>query len=122
MGRHRQPITYSPPITDPISQLVRVPNTAPAGPNEATCWLQGAPVHTLPNLKGIPTMVMVSQASTPTQTQVCMHQFLEQAGVKNDFIRLEKEELYGNGHLMNVELNSDQIAQFLVDWLGRHSL
>jgi hypothetical protein len=51
-----------------------------------------------------------------------MHRFLEQAGVKNDFIRLEKEGLYGNGHLMNVELNSDQIAQFLVDWLGRHSL
>jgi hypothetical protein len=67
-------------------------------------------------------MVMVSQSSFAAQTEVCMHRFLEQAGVKNDFIRLEKEGLYGNGHLMNVELNSDQIAQFLVDWLGRHSL
>jgi pimeloyl-ACP methyl ester carboxylesterase len=115
------PITYSPPITDP-SQLVRVPESAPAGRNEATCWLQGAPVHTLPNLKGIPTMVMVSQSSFAAQTEVCMHKFLQQAGVKNDFIRLEKEGLYGNGHLMNVELNSDQIAQFLVDWLARYGL
>ncbi|MGC1887852.1 MAG: hypothetical protein WA709_17450 [Stellaceae bacterium] len=120
-GATTAPITYSPAITDP-SQLVRVPQSAPAGPNEATCWLQGAPVHTLPNLRGIPTMVMVSQSSFATQTEVCMHQFLEQAGVKNDFVRLEKEGLYGNGHLMNVELNSDQIAQFLIDWLGRHSL
>ena len=67
-------------------------------------------------------MVMVSQLLFATQTEVCMHQFLEQAGVKNDFVRLEKEGLDGNGHLMNVELNSDQIAQFLIDWLGRHSL
>jgi pimeloyl-ACP methyl ester carboxylesterase len=120
-GVTTQPITYSPPITDP-SQLVRVPESAPAGPNEATCWLQGTPVHTLPNLKGIPTMVMVSQSSFAEQTEVCMHKFLAQAGVKNDFIRLQDVGIYGNGHLMNVELNSDQIAQFLVNWLGRYGL
>ena len=120
-GVTNQPITYSPPITDP-SQLVRVPNNAPAGPNEATCWRQGAPVHKLLNLQGIPTMVMVSQSSAPTQTQVCMHQYLEQAGVKNDFIRLQDVGFKGNGHLMNIELNSDQIAQFLIDWLGTYGL
>jgi glutathionylspermidine synthase len=67
-------------------------------------------------------MVMVSQSSAPTQTQVCMHQFLEQAGVKNDFVRLQNVGLKGNGHLMNVELNSDEIAQFLIDWLGAYGL
>jgi hypothetical protein len=88
---------YSPPVTDPVSQLVRVPESAQAGPNEATCWRAGsAPGRTLPNLRGIPTMVMVSQSSFAAQTQVW---------------------LKGNGHLMNVELNSDQIAQFLIDWL-----
>jgi len=115
------PITYSPAVTDP-SQLVRVPNNKPAGPNEATCWRQGSPVHTLPNLQNIPTMIMVSQSSFAAQTEACMHQYLEQAGVKNDFVRLEKEGLYGNGHLMNVELNSDHIAEFLIRWLRRHSL
>jgi len=121
-GIASQPITYSPPITDPVSQLVRVPNSAPAGPNEATCWRQGAPVHTLPNLKGIPTMVMVAEASFAAQTEVCMHQYLEQAGVKNDFVRLQKEDFKGNGHLMNIELNSDEIAQFLIDWLASYGL
>jgi len=67
-------------------------------------------------------MVMVSQSSAPTQTQVCMHKFLQQAGVKNDFVRLEKVGIYGNGHLMNVELNSDEIAQFLIDWLASYGL
>jgi pimeloyl-ACP methyl ester carboxylesterase len=121
-GVTNQPITYSPPITDPVSQLVRVPNSSPAGPNEATCWRQGAPVHKLLNLQGIPTMVMVSQSSAPTQTQVCMHQYLEQAGVKNDFIRLQNVGFKGNGHLMNIELNSDEIAQFLIDWLASYGL
>jgi pimeloyl-ACP methyl ester carboxylesterase len=120
-GVTTQPITYSPPITDP-SQLVRVPESAPAGPNEATCWLQGTPAHTLLNLRGIPTMVMVSQSSFAEQTEVCMHRYLSQAGVKNDFIRLQDVGIYGNGHLMNVELNSDQIAQFLVNWLAGYGL
>ncbi|MBV9784865.1 MAG: hypothetical protein JO264_13730 [Acidisphaera sp.] len=115
------PITYSPAITDP-SQLVRVPATGPNNPNLATCWLQGAPVHTLPNLKGIPTMVMVSQSSFAAQTEQCMHEYLTQAGVKNDFVRLQNKGFYGNGHLMNVEKNSDEIAQFLIDWLGVHGL
>jgi hypothetical protein len=51
-----------------------------------------------------------------------MHQYLEQAGVKNDFVRLQKVGLRGNGHLMNIELNSDEIAQFLIDWLASYGL
>ena len=51
-----------------------------------------------------------------------MHQYLEQAGVKNDLVRLQDVGLKGNGHLMNVELNSDQIAQFLIDWLATYGV
>jgi pimeloyl-ACP methyl ester carboxylesterase len=120
-GVTNTPITYSPPITDP-SQLVRVAEAEPAGPNEGHCWKQGGTIHKLPNLIGIPTMVMVSQSSFAEQTEVCMHRFLEQAGVANDFVRLQDYGIYGNGHLMNVEKNSDQIAQFLIDWLGTHQL
>ena len=121
-GITSQPITYSPAITDPTTQLVRVPGTTPAGTNLGTCWLQGAPIHTLPNLRGIPTMVMVSQSSFAAQTQICTHEYLTQAGVKNDFIHLQDVGFDGNGHLMNVELNSDGIAQFLVDWLATYGL
>lgn len=116
------PITYSPPVTDP-SQLVRVPDTAPNKPNLATCWLQGGPtIHTLPNLEHVPTMVMVSQSSFAAQTEQCTHEYLTQAGVRNELVRLQDKGLYGNGHLMNVEKNSDAIAQFLVDWLGVRGL
>ena len=101
---------------------MRVPDAQPAGKDLALCWKQGAPVHTLPTLKGIPTMVMVSQSSAHTQYQLCISQYLKQAGVKNDFYRLENVGIFGNGHLMNQEKNSDQIAQFLIDWLGVNGL
>jgi hypothetical protein len=63
-------------------------------------------------------MVMVSQASAHAQYQHCISEYLTQAGVKNDFYRLENVGILGNGHLMNIEKNSDQIAQFLINWLG----
>jgi pimeloyl-ACP methyl ester carboxylesterase len=121
-GVTSRPITYSPPITDP-SQLTRVPNTAPAAAGLATCWLQApGSVHTLPNLIGIPTMIMVSESSFAAATEGCMHDYLTQAGVKNELVRLQRFGMYGNGHLMNVEKNSDQIAQFLIDWLATKGL
>jgi pimeloyl-ACP methyl ester carboxylesterase len=121
-GITNTPITYAPAVTNPMTDLVRVPETSPSGKNLALCWKQGAPVHTLPTLKGIPTMVMVSQASAHAQYQHCMSEYLTQAGVKNDFYRLENVGILGNGHLMNIEKNSDQIAQFLINWLGTKGL
>ena len=35
---------------------------------------------------------------------------------------LQNVGIKGNGHLMNVELNSDEIAQFLIDWLASYGL
>ncbi len=121
-GITNTPITYSPAVTNPLTDLIRVPNTAPAAKNLGLCWKQGAPVRTLPTLKGIPIMVMVSQSSFAAQNQLCTSQYLTQAGVKNDFFRLQNVGLFGNGHLMNIEKNSDQIAQFLIDWLGTKGL
>jgi hypothetical protein len=46
-----------------------------------------------------------------------MSKYLLQAGVANDFIRLEKVGIVGNGHMMMIEKNSDEIARFLANWL-----
>ncbi len=110
------PITYSPAVTSP-AQLVKVVNSAPAGPDLATCWKQGAPVHTLPTLAGIPTMVMAAESSFAIQTQICTSQYLTQAGVPNTYADLGANGIHGNGHLMNSERNSEQVAQFLLKWL-----
>jgi len=87
-GVTNAPITYSPEITAPVSQLVCVPDIAPAGPNLGTWWLRGRRCIKLPNLNGIPIMIMVAQSSFAAQTEICMHRFLLQAGVKNDLVHL----------------------------------
>ena len=46
--------------------------------------------------------------------------YLEQAGVKVDFIRLADIGLRGNSHMMMVEKNSDAIAQVIVEWLAKN--
>jgi hypothetical protein len=37
--------------------------------------------------------------------------------VKNAHIRLENENVHGNGHMMMLEKNSSQIAQVLIHWI-----
>lgn len=115
-GLTNTPLTYSPAVTAP-TQLSKVIDSRPDGPGLATCWKQGGAVHTLTNLRGIPTMVMVSQASFAAQNQQCTAQYLTQAGVSTDLVRLEDFGIYGNGHLMNIERNSDQVAALMWVWL-----
>jgi hypothetical protein len=45
--------------------------------------------------------------------------YLEQAGVKVDFIKLAEIGIRGNGHLMMLERNSDAIARVVADWLDK---
>ena len=47
----------------------------------------------------------------------CTSKFLTQAGVKNTHIRLENENVHGNGHMMMLEKNSSQVAQVLIRWI-----
>ncbi len=115
------PITYSPAVTEP-SQLVRVQQTAPDQPNLVKCWMQGAPVHTLPTLQGRPTIIITTQASYHAPYDHCTAKYLMQAGVSLDHVRLENVGIFGNGHLMNSERNSEQIAAFLLGWLQRKGL
>lgn len=67
-----------------------------------TCWKQ-APgrVRTLKNLKEVRVTVVTSEASYHAVYDECTVAYLRQAGVKTDWIRLQKDEgIAGNGHLM----------------------
>ena len=43
--------------------------------------------------------------------------YLTQAGVRNAMIRLGDVGIHGNGHMMMLEQNSDDIAAVMRDWL-----
>jgi pimeloyl-ACP methyl ester carboxylesterase len=114
------PITYDPPLVDPKDLSVVKENRA-AAPDLAPCWLQKEPARQLPNLKGIPTLVVVGEASYHAVFDHCTVKWLDQAGVETDFIRLEDKGLKGNGHMMMLEKNNLKIAEILDEWI-RHKV
>ena len=107
------PITYDPPLTDP-SDLAVVKEDKADGPDLSICWMQKSPARQLVNLKDIPTMILVSEASYHTA------KWMNQAGVKTDFVRLEDRGIRGNGHMVMIEKNSLEIAKLLDDWIQKN--
>ena len=108
------PLTYDPPGSPEFARA----ETADA-PDLVRCWLQKAPARQLVNLKNIPVLVVMSEASYHASYDHCTVAYLRQAGVNVSFMPLAKRNIGGNGHMMMLEQNSDQIAAVMTDWLAQ---
>jgi pimeloyl-ACP methyl ester carboxylesterase len=113
------PLHYSPPAKTP-EDLAPVPEKQADSPDLAVCWKQSDPPRQLPNLKGIPILIVTSESSAMSAYEHCTSKFLTQAGVPNTFMRLEEYGIHGNGHMMMLEKNSLEIAALLQKWLHEH--
>jgi pimeloyl-ACP methyl ester carboxylesterase len=113
------PITYDPPVKDP-SEIAIEREAQPDGPDLFTCWMQKAPARQLPNLKGIPVMIMASEASYHQAYDHCTAKYLEQAGVKTEYIRLQDKGIHGNGHMVMIEKNNLDIAHVIDEWVVKN--
>jgi pimeloyl-ACP methyl ester carboxylesterase len=112
------PLTYDPPVKSP-GELATVREGGPDAPELVTCWKQADPPRRLPNLQGIPILIMTAESSFHAPYDHCTAKYLKQAGVTNTFMRLEEHGIRGNGHMVMLEKNSDQIAALIQTWLGR---
>ncbi len=108
------PLAYE-GVTD-SSQLSFVQQENPDRPDLMKCWRQKEPAKALTNLKNIPTLIVTSEASYHASYDHCTSQYLTQAGVKNDFVRLEEKGIKGNGHMMMLEKNNLDIAALMAAW------
>jgi pimeloyl-ACP methyl ester carboxylesterase len=113
------PIHYEPPVNDP-AELHPVKQEKPDGPDLHPCWVQQEPAHKLVNLQGIPVLEFSGEASYHRPYSHCVAKWLNQAGVKTEFVRLEDVGLPGNGHQMMSEKNSAGISKFFMDWLDKN--
>jgi pimeloyl-ACP methyl ester carboxylesterase len=118
-GITRNPLTFSPAIAAP-GDLHMTRQAASSGANLARCWLPAAPAPQLPNLQGIPILIVVSEASYHAVYDHCTSAFLKQAGVQHDFVRLAERNIHGNGHMMMLEKNNLEIAALLDGWTRDH--
>ncbi|HUI95585.1 MAG TPA: alpha/beta fold hydrolase, partial [Xanthobacteraceae bacterium] len=112
-GLGEVPLTYDPP-----GALEFVREDKPDAPDLVRCWLQREPARNLVNLKDIPVLVVMSEASYHASYDHCTVKYLRQAGVPVTFLRLAEHDIRGNGHMMMLEKNSDAIAGVMANWLS----
>ena len=67
----------------------------------------------------IPVLVVTSEASYHASYDHCTVKYLRQAGVAGTtFMPLAARNVHGNGHMMMLEKNSDEIAAAMLSWLN----
>ncbi len=109
------PLHYDPPVENPQKFKLRI--LLPPKDGLAAGWILESPAPQLPRLQGIPILLLVSEASYHAQYDHLTSCVLQQCGVKHDFVRLEQKNILGNGHMMMLEKNNLQIADFIINWL-----
>jgi hypothetical protein len=62
---------------------------------------------------------MNGEASFHAPFEHCTVKYLEQAGAKPTWIDLGKAGIHGNGHMIMLEKNSDEVARVIADWLEK---
>jgi pimeloyl-ACP methyl ester carboxylesterase len=112
------PLAYDPPLK-PGETLVFVRQQEPDAPDLVRGWLQAEPARRLPNLAKVPILILMAEASYHAAYDHCTAAYLTQAGVPNTFIRLADIGIRGNGHMMMLEKNSDDIAAVIEKWLKK---
>jgi hypothetical protein len=112
------PLTFSPPVAKASDLSIERQEKADA-PDLAKCWSQKAPARTLPNLAKVPHLIITSEASYHANYDHCTVKFLQQAGVRPTFIKLVDLGIKGNGHMMMLEKNNQEIAAVMSGWLNK---
>jgi hypothetical protein len=118
-GLTNRPMAYDPPIKDP-SELHPVREAKADGPDLIPCWVQSEPAHKLVNLEGIPVLNVSGEASYHRPYAHCTTKWINQAGGKATFVRLEDVGIRGNGHQFLSEKNSAEISKYFMDWLEKN--
>ena len=112
------PLAYAPPVT-PDSPLQFVQQEKAEAPDLAKCWRQKEPARKLVAVGERPVLYLATEASFYAPYNHCTVEYLQQAGVAVTFLKLADIGIHGNGHMMMMEKNSDQIAQIIAEWLDK---
>jgi pimeloyl-ACP methyl ester carboxylesterase len=113
------PMRYDPPISDPSELQVELEPQA-QGPGLVPCYRQVEPARQLVGLQDIPVLFLNGEGGYHRIFDHCLADWLNQAGVKTEYVRMEEAGMPGNGHMMMLELNSKEIAQYIGNWLDEN--
>jgi pimeloyl-ACP methyl ester carboxylesterase len=118
-GLTTMPFKFDPPIKSPSELKVHlVPSERPG--DEVGCYLQDEPVHKLVSFENMRILSISAEGTYHRVFDVCIPKWLNQAGAKDDFVRLEDVGIHGNMHEMFLDRNSDEIIKFIDSWLNKN--
>lgn len=115
-GITHAPLTYEPALAQG-DQLASQDMPSP-GEGLVPYKIQAEPARQLPNLARMPIVIVTAEASWMAADNHAIVHFLRQAGCSVDHVRLEDRGVHGNGHAMQLERNSDEVASVIAGWLG----
>jgi pimeloyl-ACP methyl ester carboxylesterase len=118
-GLTTSPYKYDPPINNPAELKVHLEPSERPG-DEVGCYLQDSPVHRLVNFQNLRILSISAEGTYHRVFDSCMPKWLNQAGAKDDFVRLEDVGIHGNQHEMFLDRNSDEIIKFIDGWLRKN--
>lgn len=108
------PLIYDPPIENPAIDFAKQ-TLLSTSPLATDCILQAEESpRQLANLKGIHVMLVTSPSSFHVQYDWCTVRYLQQAGVNASHLLLSEHGIQGNGHMMFLEKNSEDVAQLVM--------
>jgi len=119
-GLTDSPLEYSPAVTAD-SPLAFVREDAARAPELARCWKQAEPAKEIVAVGDRPILYLAAEASFYAPFNHCTIEYLAQAGVDADYIQLADIGIRGNGHMMMLEKNSDEVAGVIYEWLEENT-
>jgi len=119
-GLTDSPFQFDPAVAQPSDLKVYLEEKSDQ-PGEARCWLQVEPARKLVRWKNIPVLSISANGTYHRTYDPCIPKWLNQAGVKTDFVRLETVGVTGNSHMMMLEKNSDEVIRFILSWIQKNT-
>ena len=120
-------MTYDPPVAvenlmdldGPLISVVKSKGFTKEG--YSLLQPQNAAICKLVGLADIPTAVVTAEASPHSTYDFAVVDFLKQAGVDVEWIKLADKGIRGNGHLAFLEKNSNQVAGAVLAWIQKNA-
>jgi pimeloyl-ACP methyl ester carboxylesterase len=119
-GVANSPMAYDPPAATAADLKTVLETQAPAA-DKVPCYVQQQPARKLKNLQNIPVLFLVGEGSYHRIYDHCLARWLNDAGVKTEYVEMEKVGLGGTGHMMMLEKNSAAIAKYMGGWLAKNA-
>jgi pimeloyl-ACP methyl ester carboxylesterase len=118
-GITNMPMQYDPPVNSPDDLKTYLEEKSDR-PDEVPCYMQKEPVHKLVSLANMRILSISAEGTYHRVFDSCIPKWLNQAGVKDEFVRLEDAAIHGNMHEMFLDRNSDVVIKFIDDWIRKN--